>query len=202
MEKQLNEFAQDITRRIEELKNKKKEQDAMRDRQMEDIMKKCFGDSPVIMEPIMPPRFPDPANSTIEEQTEWMKSEFEQLIKALAEETEGKKRLKEKVDKECEEMMEDIRRRRENLDRKMAESLEAAKARSKEMVRKFREDMMAISKPSQQLLLQLRELLDSQRKYNEEYFDRCLERERRIDAFEEALESGTYEVKVEKSKNS
>ena len=60
--------------------------------------------------------------------------------------------------------------------------------------------MLAINKPLEEMLSQLRELRESNKKLNEESFDRYLETERVIEAMEEAIDTETYEMKIEKSK--
>ena len=71
--------------------------------QMEEMRKGLFRDRsrPINWDKVGPPRFPDPANSTTEEQIEWMRSEYERVNSRIENYEEDLRRFKEKVDIDC-----------------------------------------------------------------------------------------------------
>ena len=187
--------------KIEELEEKKKKGKAMIDKKMEELMKlSLFGDKPVVLKPITTPRYSTDPNATVEDHLEWMKSEFEQLTRKAVERKEFMLRLKKKVDRECDEIMEEMDRRGDRFNKAIADSLRLADERSKEIVEKAKADLSASNQCFKDFLIEIREYHDEQKKCNEEMFDRRLEREKEIEAFEEALDSETYDIKIEKSK--
>ena len=153
------------------------------------------------MKPITTPRYSTDPNATVEDHLEWMKSEFEQLTRKAVERKEFMLRLKKKVDRECDEIMEEMDRRGDRFNKAIANSLRLAEERSKEIVEKAKADLSASNQRFKDFLIEIREYHDEQKKYNEEMFDRRLEREKEIEAFEEALDSETYDIKIEKSRS-
>ena len=197
----LKEIEEKMLIKIEELEEKKKKGKAMIDEKMEELMKlSLFGNKPVVLKPITTPRYSTDPNATVEDHLEWMKSEFEQLTRKAVERKEFMLRLKKKVDRECDEIMEEMDRRGDRFNKAIADSLRLAEERSKEIVEKAKADLSASNQRFKDFLKEIREYHDEQKKYNEEMFDRRLEREKEIEAFEEALDSETYDIKIEKSK--
>ena len=97
--------------------------------------------------------------------------------------------------------MEEMDRRGDRFNKAIADSLRLAEERSKEIVEKAKADLSASYQRFKDFLVEIREYHDEQKKYYEEKFDRRLEREREIEAFEEALDSETYDIKIEKSRS-
>ena len=199
MKQAVDEIAVDVMRQIEELKEEQKKQADQIQETIHEISTAILGDRP--LEPLnTPQRWP---NDDVDKQVEWIKTEFAQMVKDIEEEKESMERFEKELDRECEEIKEDMARRGEKLNQEIQEVIDLhrqVEAEVNEKLRKFRENMLAINKPLEEMLSQLRELRESNKKLNEESFDRYLETERVIEAMEEAIDTETYEMKIEKSK--
>ncbi len=189
----------------EELEDKRKKKKAMIVEKLEEIGIQAFGDKSALFGPITTPRYSTDPNATVEDHLEWIKSEFEQLSRQTVQLKENSIRFKEKFDRECDKIMEDMEKRGEKLNRDIDNTMRLAEERAEERTKKIVEYVeTTLSKSNQRfkdLAEELHEYRKEREKLDEEMFDRTLERERVIEAYDVVLDSDTSELIIEKSRS-
>ena len=205
----LKEIEEKMIIKIEEIEeieeDKRRKQKAMIVEKLEEIGIQAFGDKSALFGPITTPRYSTDPNATVEDHLEWIKSEFEQLSRQTVELKENSIRFRKKFDRECDKIMEEMERRGERFNRAITDCLRLAEQRAEERSKKIVDYVQTtLSKSNQRfkdLAEELHEYHKEREKLDEEMFDRTLERERVIEAFDEALDSDTSELKIEKSRS-